>query len=169
MQRLQMHPGCQELPRTHADAYPALPPSPTCAVLNPVPLNPLAPVHLINRPHHCRPLCTCYPSSYRASEGISSPFKVLPVVKELGRTRLEATVAVRSLFGPKAFALSTVLLLPVPDYTSRVTLRVSAGKAKYDAAKKAIVSRACGTMPPMAMCRVHSGAVAFAHCQQHML
>lgn len=35
------------------------------------------------------------------------PFKVIPVVKELGRTRMEANVSVRSLFGAKLFALNT--------------------------------------------------------------
>lgn len=46
---------------------------------------------------------------YRASEGIQVPFKVIPMVKELGRTRMEANVSVRSLFGAKLFALNTVV------------------------------------------------------------
>lgn len=44
---------------------------------------------------------------------MSAPFRVTPVVKELGRTRLEAAVSVRALFGPKLFALSVVVLVPV--------------------------------------------------------
>eukprot|EP00878_Enallax_costatus_P013204 GHUV01013801.1.p1 GENE.GHUV01013801.1~~GHUV01013801.1.p1 ORF type:complete len:245 (+),score=58.60 GHUV01013801.1:548-1282(+) len=76
---------------------------------------------------------------YRASEGIQVPFKVIPVVKELGRTRLEANVSVRSLFGAKMFALNTVVLVPVPDYTAKCTILVTTGKAKYDATRKAIV------------------------------
>ncbi|KAF8068352.1 AP2M [Scenedesmus sp. PABB004] len=76
---------------------------------------------------------------YRASENISVPFKVLPVVRELGRTRLEACVAVRSLYGGQLFGLNVVLLVPVPDTTARAAITVSAGKAKYDATKKAIV------------------------------
>ncbi|KAI8472032.1 MAG: Mu homology domain-containing protein [Monoraphidium minutum] len=76
---------------------------------------------------------------YRSAEGISIPFKVMPVIKDLGRTRIEANVAVRSLFGPKMFALSVVVLVPVPDNTAKATITVTAGKAKYDATKKAIV------------------------------
>ncbi|WIA30739.1 hypothetical protein OEZ86_000806 [Tetradesmus obliquus] len=76
---------------------------------------------------------------YRTSEGINVPFKVIPVVKELGRTRLEANVSVRSLFGAKMFALNTVVLVPVPDYTAKCNIVVTSGKAKYDATKKAIV------------------------------
>lgn len=96
-------------------------------------------------PHPPLPPC-CYHTtlvpSYRASEGIQVPFKVIPVVKELGRTRLEANVSVRSLFGAKMFALNTVLLVPVPDYTAKCNILVTTGKAKYDATKKAIVSGA---------------------------
>jgi hypothetical protein len=84
-------------------------------------------------------LLFCVPR-YRASEGIQVPFKVIPVVKELGRTRLEANVSVRSLFGAKMFALNTVVLVPVPDYTAKTNIVVTTGKAKYDATKKAIVS-----------------------------
>eukprot|EP00879_Flechtneria_rotunda_P003291 GHRR01003516.1.p1 GENE.GHRR01003516.1~~GHRR01003516.1.p1 ORF type:complete len:424 (+),score=105.05 GHRR01003516.1:317-1588(+) len=76
---------------------------------------------------------------YRASEGIQVPFKVIPMVKELGRTRLEVNVSIRSLFGAKMFALSTVMLVPVPEYTAKCTILVTSGKAKYDATKKAIV------------------------------
>lgn len=64
----------------------------------------------------------------------------MPVIKELGRTRLEANVAVKSLFGPKMFALGVVVLVPVPDNTAKATISVTSGKAKYDATKKAIVS-----------------------------
>lgn len=76
---------------------------------------------------------------YRSTEGINVPFKVMPVIKELGRTRLEANVAVKSLFGPKLFALGVVVLVPVPDNTAKANILVTSGKAKYDATKKAIV------------------------------
>jgi hypothetical protein len=92
--------------------------------------------------HKRERIAACSPAacSYRTSEGIQVPFKVIPVVKELGRTRLEANVSVRSLFGAKMFALNTVVLVPVPDYTAKCNIVVTSGKAKYDATKKAIVS-----------------------------
>lgn len=44
---------------------------------------------------------------YRCQEGISLPFRVLPIINEMGRTRLEVTA-----FFPLAFALQlTVVLL----------------------------------------------------------
>lgn len=36
--------------------------------------------------------------SYRITENVNSPFRVLPVVKELGRTRLEVNVKVKAMF-----------------------------------------------------------------------
>jgi AP-2 complex subunit mu-1 len=41
------------------------------------------------------------------------------------------------------FALSVVVLVPVPDSTAKATITVTAGKAKYDATKRAIVSGSC--------------------------
>jgi len=76
---------------------------------------------------------------YRVSEGLQVPFKVIPVVKELGRTRVEANVNVRSTFGSKLFAMNVVILVPVPDYTAKANILVTTGKAKYDAIRKSIV------------------------------
>lgn len=76
---------------------------------------------------------------YRSQEGIVLPFKVIPVVKELGRTRVELDVRVKSAFNAKLSALNVVVLVPVPDYTAKANILVTNGKAKYDATKKALV------------------------------
>jgi AP-2 complex subunit mu-1 len=73
------------------------------------------------------------------SEGIQVPFKVMPAIKELGRTRLEANVSIRSTYGSKLFAINCVILVPVPEYTAKANISVSAGKAKYDPIRKALV------------------------------
>ncbi|KAG2434281.1 hypothetical protein HXX76_008005 [Chlamydomonas incerta] len=76
---------------------------------------------------------------YRVNDGITLPFKVLPVISEVGRTRLEANVSVRSTFSNKMQAGPVVVLVPVPDNTASAKLLVTAGRAKYDATKKALV------------------------------
>ncbi|KXZ55805.1 hypothetical protein GPECTOR_2g1355 [Gonium pectorale] len=76
---------------------------------------------------------------YRVNEGITLPFKVLPVINEVGRTKLEANVSVRSTFSNKLQAGPVVVLVPVPDNTASAKLLVTAGRAKYDATKKALV------------------------------
>ena len=77
---------------------------------------------------------------YRCQDGISLPFKVIPVITEMGRTRLECNVQIKSTFSSKLFAMQMVICVPVPDTTAKANILVTAGKAKYDATKKALVS-----------------------------
>mmetsp|Transcript_37470 Transcript_37470/g.93140 ORF Transcript_37470/g.93140 Transcript_37470/m.93140 type:complete len:460 (-) Transcript_37470:144-1523(-) len=76
---------------------------------------------------------------YRVTEGISLPFKVMPIVKELGRTRMEVNVRIRSCFSDKQFAMGVVMRIPVPKHTAKATIKVTGGKAKYVASQEALV------------------------------
>ena len=76
---------------------------------------------------------------YRVTEGMNLPFRVMPVLKELGRTRLEANIKIKSLFNAKLFGLNVVVLVPVPKLTAKAAVHVSHGKAKFEPAKNAIV------------------------------
>ncbi|CAI5462855.1 unnamed protein product [Closterium sp. Yama58-4] len=76
---------------------------------------------------------------YRITEGINLPFRVLPMIKELGRTRFEVNVKVKSVFGAKMFALNVIVKVPVPKHTAKASLSVTSGRAKYNAAVDAIV------------------------------
>lgn len=64
---------------------------------------------------------------YRCNENISLPFRVIPVINELGRTRLEVKVAVKSSFNDKLFALNVVITIPMPDNTARADIQPSQG------------------------------------------
>jgi hypothetical protein len=99
------------------------------------------PCHLLrpsSRPHACPPVQVSSPGSRPA------PAQVLPVITEVGRTKLEANVAVKSTFSNKLAASAVVLLVPVPDNTASAKLLVTAGKAKYDATRKALVWKVRG-------------------------
>jgi len=50
--------------------------------------------------------------TYRITENVNLPFRVLPVVKELGRTRLEINIKVKSMFTFKLFATNVVMKIP---------------------------------------------------------
>ncbi|KAF5830251.1 Mu homology domain-containing protein [Dunaliella salina] len=76
---------------------------------------------------------------YRCQDDVNLPFKVLSVVNEVARTRMEYNVTVKSQFNSKLFATSVLVLVPVPEQTSRATILVTAGKAKYDGVRKALV------------------------------
>mmetsp|Transcript_26144 Transcript_26144/g.46495 ORF Transcript_26144/g.46495 Transcript_26144/m.46495 type:complete len:422 (-) Transcript_26144:15-1280(-) len=76
---------------------------------------------------------------YRCQEGITLPFRVIPIIKEYGRTRIECNVKVKSTFNSKLFALNVVVRVPVPKYTAKANIQITAGKAKYDASKNELV------------------------------
>ncbi|KAK9828491.1 hypothetical protein WJX72_000299 [[Myrmecia] bisecta] len=76
---------------------------------------------------------------YRCQEGISLPFRVLPIINELGRTRLEVNVKAKSTFNAKLFALNVVISIPVPEHTARADIQTTQGKAKYDSKKSCLV------------------------------
>ncbi|TMW92312.1 hypothetical protein EJD97_013203 [Solanum chilense] len=69
---------------------------------------------------------------YRITEGVNLPFRVLPTIKELGRTRMEVNVKVKSVFGAKMFALGVVIKVPVPKQTAKASFQVTSGRAKYN-------------------------------------
>lgn len=75
---------------------------------------------------------------YRITEGVNLPFRVLPVIKELGRTRIEANVKVKALFTDKLFALNVVIRIPVPKSTAKANVEVSVGRCKYKASKNCL-------------------------------
>ncbi|PKA47741.1 hypothetical protein AXF42_Ash014518 [Apostasia shenzhenica] len=76
---------------------------------------------------------------YRITEGVNLPFRVLPTIKELGRTRLEVNVKVKSVFGAKMFALGVVVKVPVPKQTAKTSFQVTSGRAKYNASIDCLV------------------------------
>ena len=76
---------------------------------------------------------------YRVTEAVSLPFKVMPMVKELGRTRMEVRVRVKACFPETQMALGVKLRIPVPRHTSRATCKGTAGKCKYKQAENALV------------------------------
>ena len=69
---------------------------------------------------------------YRVTDDVILPFKVMPVIREVGRSRIEATVKVRAAgFNSALAATGVVVRIPVPSHTARATIVVTGGKAKY--------------------------------------
>ncbi|KAL0287088.1 UNVERIFIED_CONTAM: AP-2 complex subunit mu [Sesamum calycinum] len=79
---------------------------------------------------------------YRITEGVNLPFRVLPTIKELGRTRMEVNVKVKSVFGAKMFALGVVVKIPVPKQTAKTSFQVTSGRAKYNPSIDCLVWKA---------------------------
>ncbi|GAA5996258.1 AP-2 complex subunit mu [Rhodotorula paludigena] len=76
---------------------------------------------------------------YRSTSNINLPFRVQPIVEEVGKSRVEYTVHVRALFQPKLSATNVVIKIPTPLNTASVDCKVGVGKAKYVPAENVIV------------------------------
>lgn len=76
---------------------------------------------------------------YRAVENVNLPFRVQAIVKELGTTKVEYSIAIKSNYGSKLFATNVVIRIPTPLNTAKVTERTTQGKAKYEPESNSIV------------------------------
>ncbi|CAG0917335.1 unnamed protein product [Notodromas monacha] len=76
---------------------------------------------------------------YRITKDISLPFRVIPLVREVGRSKLEVKVVLKSQFKTTLLAQKIEVKIPTPLNTSGVQLICLKGKAKYKPADNAIV------------------------------
>jgi len=76
---------------------------------------------------------------YRSTTNINLPFRVQPIVEEIGKSRVEYTVHVKANFQPKLSANNVVIKIPTPLNTANVDCKVTLGKAKYVPAENVIV------------------------------
>lgn len=80
--------------------------------------------------------------SYRITDNVACPFKILPVISERGRTKIDVTVKIKSVFERNISANNVVIKIPCPKSTANaIVSQSSAGKAKYEAANDALVWR----------------------------
>lgn len=77
--------------------------------------------------------------TYRATENVNLPFKVHAIVNEVGKSKVEYSIAIRANYGSKLFATNVVVKIPTPLNTASTTHRVSQGKAKYEPSENAII------------------------------
>lgn len=76
---------------------------------------------------------------YRTTKDISLPFRVIPLVREVGKSKMEVKVVVKSNFKPSLLAQKVEVRVPTPLNTSGVQVLCMKGKAKYKASENAIV------------------------------
>ena len=76
---------------------------------------------------------------YRATENVNLPFKVHVMVREVGTTKVEYSIAVKANFGNKLFATNVIVRIPTPLNTAKITERTTQGKAKYEPENNCIV------------------------------
>jgi AP-2 complex subunit mu-1 len=76
---------------------------------------------------------------YRATDNVNLPFKIHPIVREVGTTKVEYSIAIKANYGNKLFATNVVVRIPTPLNTTQITERTSQGKAKYEPENNCIV------------------------------
>ncbi|RWS17700.1 AP-2 complex subunit mu-like protein [Dinothrombium tinctorium] len=76
---------------------------------------------------------------YRITKDISFPFRIIPLVREVGRTKMEVKVVLKSNFKPSLIGQKIEVKIPTPLNTSGCQLICMKGKAKYKASDNAIV------------------------------
>lgn len=80
--------------------------------------------------------------SYRITENVSCPFKVLPIVAERGRMKVDITIKIKAVFEKSISANNVVIKIPCPKHTATATIStIGAGRAKYEPAGDALVWR----------------------------
>ena len=81
--------------------------------------------------------------TYRISENINLPFKVVPVVQEYPENNtIEYSVKLKAIFEKSNFASNVVVKIPVPKNTASVKIySAGAGKAKYEPDQSAVMWR----------------------------
>ena len=78
--------------------------------------------------------------TYRITENINLPFKIMPVVNEFGK-KIEIRVKLRSIYDKTIFATNVALKVPCPKNTAIVNNSAGIGRAKYEPEQGGIIWR----------------------------
>jgi len=76
---------------------------------------------------------------YRITDNVNLPFKVVPVVSEHGRTRVEYDIKIKGSFSSKLLATNVIVKIPAPPNVSKHSFNVTSGKTKYDSSQNIII------------------------------
>lgn len=78
---------------------------------------------------------------YRITDNVQLPFRVIPVVEEVGKTNVLYNIKIVAEFSEKRFAQNIVIKIPCPTNVSSAKPAVSKGRAKYDPVHHVMVWR----------------------------
>ncbi|EAR89148.1 clathrin adapter protein AP-1, mu subunit (macronuclear) [Tetrahymena thermophila SB210] len=78
--------------------------------------------------------------SYRITENVNLPFKIMPVINEDGNN-IEVRVKLKSIFDKTQYATNVALKVPCPKNTANTSNTASIGRAKYEPEQGGIVWR----------------------------
>lgn len=70
--------------------------------------------------------------SYRITQNINLPFKIMPVYTEVGANKLEIRVKLKAIYDKNLNANNVVVKIPSPKTTASVNSNTLVGRAKYE-------------------------------------
>ena len=76
---------------------------------------------------------------YRSTSNVNLPFKVHPIVEEVGKSKVEYTVHLKANFDPKLMGTDVILRIPTPPTTTSVKCEVAVGKAKWISSENVVL------------------------------
>jgi len=79
--------------------------------------------------------------TYRITENINLPFKIMPVFNDMGKSKIEVRVKIKSIFEKNIFATNILLKVPTPKNTANVTTNSAIGRAKYEPDQGGVIWR----------------------------
>ena len=79
--------------------------------------------------------------SYRITQNINLPFKIMPHYSEIGANKLEIRIKLKAIYDKNLNANSVIVKIPSPKSTASVTTNTLVGRAKYEPEHKAIMWR----------------------------
>ncbi|GMS89050.1 hypothetical protein PENTCL1PPCAC_11225, partial [Pristionchus entomophagus] len=82
---------------------------------------------------------SCELMKYRTTTDIKLPFRVIPLVREVSKSKMEIKVVLKADFKPNLIGQKIEVRIPVPPHTSGVSVICMKGKAKYKSGDNAIV------------------------------
>ncbi|KAG4305772.1 hypothetical protein PORY_000682 [Pneumocystis oryctolagi] len=76
---------------------------------------------------------------YRVTENIYLPFRVFPIVNEIGKTKVVYQIIIKATFSSDICAKHVIIKIPTPLNTASTNIKVDRGKAKYEPASNSII------------------------------
>ena len=77
--------------------------------------------------------------SYRVTQNVNLPFKIMPVYTEVTQTKIEIRVKMKSIFDKNLNANNVIIKIPCPKATASVNANPLIGRAKYEPENGAIM------------------------------
>lgn len=77
--------------------------------------------------------------TYRVTETVNLPFKLIPIVHEYDKNKIEISLKIKALFERNVFATNVVIKIPVPKNSGKTNIFAVTGKARLEPEQGAVV------------------------------